>query len=218
MAGVTGTPAGDGVRSGGRGRASRLRLAAGVAGPAAFGGSWAVLGARAEDYSPITDPISRLAAMGAPTRVVMTFGLTALGAGAALLADELRRRGAGPTWVSLGACGLATAAVAALPLGSPTDAPHTVAALVAYATLAGAPALAALRPPTSVPLPPRSVSAVVGALTAGLLAASTVAEPGGLLQRLGLSTGDAWMVAVAVRLWRRDGRRRGGRRQKGVGS
>lgn len=189
--------------------AARARLAAGVLGPSVFIASWALLGARAQGYSPVYDPISRLAALGAPTRGVMTGGLLAFGLGAVLLADELRRRRTGPLWGAVGLCGLATAAVAALPLGSPlTEGPHLVAALVSYAALALSPALAARSGlPADRAVGGRSrwwrwASAAVAAGTAGALAASLIVEPTGLVQRIGLTLGDIWIAALAVHSWR----------------
>ena len=45
----------------------RARALGGVVGPGVFIATWAVLGARAEGYSPVQDPISRLAATDAST-------------------------------------------------------------------------------------------------------------------------------------------------------
>ena len=70
-----------------------------IAGPVAFVTAWAALGAGAGGYDPARDAISRLAALGAPTRPAMTAGLLALAAGMGLygvkalrLAAENRRR------------------------------------------------------------------------------------------------------------------------------
>ncbi|MGQ0743179.1 MAG: DUF998 domain-containing protein [Acidimicrobiales bacterium] len=177
-----------------------------MVGPGAFIAAWAGLGASTPGYSPITDPISRLAADGAPYRLVMTMGLAGVAAGSLGLAAEIRRRRGGPAWLSLTTCGVATVAVAALPLGrSPgLDGAHGLAALAAYAALAGAPLLTAATAHRAAA--PARISLVTGLACAtslvASLAASAVGGPVGLLQRLGLTLGDGWIMVTAWRLWR----------------
>lgn len=190
---------------------TRWLAAGGVVGPAAFVTSWAVLGATAEGYSPVTDAISELARWDSPTRGWMTAGLAAFGAGVAVHALAVRDALEGGTWALLLSGAASTVAVAALPLGlsEPVDALHGVAAVAAYATLAAAPIAAA------EPLRRRgrrlaaTVSALAGTTATLLLIASITPPAGGrdgLLQRAGLTVADAWIVAsgiaVATGRWR----------------
>jgi hypothetical protein len=177
----------------------RLALAGGVAGPAAFVTAWAVLGARAEGYSAVHDPISRLAAVGAPTRAAMTAGMLAFAGGVTAFAIAERRALGRRAAVAVGLTGIATAAVAALPLdASFGDEPHAVAAAVAYAALAAGPWLDASSTGRQ-----RAVSrAVSGAIAAALLASALAPDRHGLLQRVGLTLGDLWIVAGASRALR----------------
>lgn len=78
-------------------RSRSLGAAGGVVGPVAFITAWAVLGSTQPYYSPIADPISRLAAIDAPTSVAMTGGFLAFAAGALLCARGLRVALPGPT-------------------------------------------------------------------------------------------------------------------------
>lgn len=184
----------------------RLAAAGGVAGPVIFTVTWWRLGRRPAGpgrpaYSPLVDPISRLAAVGAQTRPAMTAGFLAYAAGVGACAGALRGRRP-----RVAACLAANAAsmvgIAALPLDGPGgDRPHVVAATGAYASLALAPLLSGGLPPPSGGgrrLP--RTAAGVGATTAALLLASQVHRPRrGLWQRLGLTLGQAWIVGAAVR-------------------
>ena len=165
------------------------RRLAGVLGPVVFVSTWAVLGQRRGDgYSPVADPISRLAAVDAPDRLVMTAGMLALAAGigawSSTLPCSIGRRAAQAT-------ALATVAIAVTPLGSSVGGvPHGVAAATAYATLAALPV--ATRRARS--------STTVTSIVAALLLASIVSPSGhGLFQRAGLTLGHAWIVTRACR-------------------
>src|SRR4051794_14713640 len=93
----------------------------GILGPAAFVSAWIVGGALRHGYSPVNDAISRLAAVGSPRRSLMTIGFSMFGAGVAVHAFALRSSIPGPAWKTAGATGLATLAIAAVPLdASPT--------------------------------------------------------------------------------------------------
>ena len=186
----------------------RLSLTGGVVGPATFIGSWAWLGSRLDGYAPWSDPISRLAAVGAATRPAMTAGMAAFGVGAMALATELRRREALPSpwplagWLPVGLCGAATVGVAALPLNAGIDDAHLVAALLAYVTLAAAPALAAIRPRRAGAASDstwRATSLIASLVVAGALGISVATQPTGVFQRIGLTSGDVWVMALAVR-------------------
>lgn len=186
----------------------RVGAVCGVLGPTAFVGAWLLGGSRLQDYDPLVDAISRLAAEGAPTRPLMTAGFVAFGVlipvwartlGARLDSRALR----GVVTVA----GLATLAVAALPLtregGSPQDALHAVTAGTGYLAMVATPLVAA-------PLLRRGGhrSAAAASLAVGLVSAAAlvgtlaVGEDGqvgsGALQRLGLTVVDAWHVVAAT--------------------
>ncbi len=186
----------------------RLALG-GIVGPAAFIGSWAVLGARLPGYDPTQDAISRLAAEGAPDQAWMTAGFVAFGVGVPLFGLVLRDELDGPAWATAIATGLATLGVAALPLdGWAGDVPHGVAATIGYLTLAATPLLAAGPLARLGRRPAALASRVVGMAALVALALTTVDEHSGLFQRIGLTLGDLWlMVAAAGVLAGRYGRR-----------
>ena len=160
-------------------------------GPAAFVAAWALLGATAEGYDPTRQAISRLAALGAPTRPAMTAALVILGAGMVLYGLAVRP---GRWWPVAVVNGLATFAVAALPLGGRYDTAHGWAAAAGYVTLAAIPLVAARR---GARLP-----VVVGVACAACLLASVLVTRDGLFQRLGLTIGHAWVALSAITLVR----------------
>lgn len=172
-------------------------------GPAVFVTAWAVLGARMPDYDPTTDAISRLAAAGAPYQAGMTAGFVAFGVGVPLFAGALRDALPGRAWMTAAATGIATLGVAALPLdGWAGDPAHAVAAGVGYVTLAATPLLAA-GPLADLGHRRAAVaSRIIGVAALACLAGTTVAERSGLLQRMGLTLGDIWLVAAAVGILR----------------
>jgi len=180
---------------------ARLLAAAGIVGPSVFIADWATLGAHAKNYSPVSDAISELARMHAPTRPAMTAGFLVLGAALPTYAIVLRERLDGPAWQFAAAHGVATLGVAAFALGTPTSGNiHGVFAGLAYACLAATPIAA------SAPLRRRGHHALartsigVGVVCAAVLVAS-VAGPThvhGLLQRIGLTLGDAWLMTSAA--------------------
>ncbi|HET7718631.1 MAG TPA: DUF998 domain-containing protein [Acidimicrobiales bacterium] len=156
----------------------------------AFVTAWAALGAGAGGYDPTRDAISRLAALGAPTRPAMTAGLVALAAGMGLYGVALRPR---PGWLLPVANGVVTLAVAALPLGGRFDAAHGVAAALGYATLAAIPAVVGRRP----------LSIAIGLVSALCLLLTVLTDDrDGLFQRLGLTVAQAWVVLSALALVR----------------
>src|SRR6478609_5521005 len=87
-----------------------------VAGPAAFIGGWVIGGARTPGYSPINDAISRIAAIGAPNRELMTTAFVAYGASVIVGSTALRASPLRRCWTLAAVNGAATIAVAALPL------------------------------------------------------------------------------------------------------
>jgi hypothetical protein len=186
--------------------AARRRLTAlgGLAGPAGFVAAWAVGGAVATDYSPVDDAVSRLAAIDAPTRALMTSGFVAFGVGVPLYGLALRERLPGPAWVSAVTTGLATLGVAAFPLdrSATVDLVHGAFASVGYATLAGVPLLAARPLREQGRTRAAAASLAVGAVAGACLLATLAGRRHGLLQRAGLTAGDAWIAASALWLLR----------------
>ena len=182
---------------------SRLLAFGGVVGPAAFVGAWSLLGVTARDYSPVHDPISRLAAVGASTRPAMTAGMVAFGIGLPLYAVGLRRALPGPAWVTAAIAGMATLGVAAFPLDGPGgDVLRGALAAGAYGSVAATPLLAG-RPMKRLGRPGwAAASLTAGCVSAALLAATTLDTLPGLFQRLGLTVADAWIVASAVDILR----------------
>lgn len=164
-----------------------------------FVATWAALGARAEGYDPTRDAISTLAAVDATARPVMTVGLVVLGTGMLLYSVALHRGLGGPAWVAAVANGIATLGVAALPLGTTYDTSHGVVAGLGYATLAAIPVLATPRLAGRARPFWAATSAATG-IVSGLCLAASVAGGWrtGLLQRLGLTLAQAWVVASAV--------------------
>jgi len=183
----------------------RLLAAAGVIGPCAFITDWAILGARAKNYSPVSDAISELARMQAPTRPAMTAGFLVFSAALPTYAVALRQSLPGHAWKFAAANGLATLGVAAFSLGTPTSGNiHGVFAGLAYASLAATPIAAGvvLRRGGQQALARTSIAA--GLTCAAALVASVVGpdQVHGLLQRVGLTIGDAWIIASAISMMR----------------
>jgi hypothetical protein len=181
------------------GGTGRLAAVGGIVGPVTFVTAWAALGAGAGGYDPTRDAISRLAALGAPTRPAMTAGLLALAAGMGLYGVALRLgpptgvAGSRRLWPLPVANGVLTLAVAALPLGGGNDGAHGLAAALGYVTLAAIPAVVGRRP----------LSMAIGLASALCLLLTVVAgDRAGLFQRLGLTVAQAWVVVSAVRLLR----------------
>jgi len=171
-----------------------------VAGPVAFVSSWAVGGSRTPGYSPVHDAISRIAELGAPQRPLMTSGFVAYGAFVLAAVPVLRRSVVGRAWPAVVVNGLATWAVAALPLGRSDqgDLLHGAAASVGYVSLAAIPALAAGPLARSGRRRAATASAVAAVAIAGCLVATTVADAKGLAQRSGLGIGDLWLVVTGL--------------------
>lgn len=184
----------------------RLAAAGGIVGPAGFIAAWSILGATADNYDPVQDAISRLAAIGAPTRPGMTAGFVVFGVGLPIYAAALRQELEGPAWKAAAATGIATLGVAALPLdhSATIDLAHGAAATIGYVTLAAVPWLAAR------PLEKRNqrtygaISRIAAVASAVALAATVLGPSHGFFQRLGLTIGDIWIVTNAIRLMRRD--------------
>jgi hypothetical protein len=186
----------------------RLRALGGIAGPAAFITTWATLGATRAGYSPIDDPISRLAAVGASTRPAMSAGFAAFAVGVGAYAPVLRAAYGPGAGRAAAVTAVASLGVAALPLGASFgDDPHAVAAGVAYLSLAATPLLAARVQRARGHRRAALLSTATAAIVGGTLLASTLVPRGvGLAQRTGLTVGDLWIMgSAACLLWRPPG-------------
>jgi hypothetical protein len=151
------------------------------------------------DYSSIEDAISRLAAVNADTRTLMTAGFVVFGIGLPVYAVALRKAVDGPAWITAALTGLATLAVAATPLdrSATVDRWHGVFAGLGYVTLAATPLLAfrSLRSRGHRVL--ARAGLVAGGLSTVALLLTLTDLPTGLFQRLGLTATDLWVVASA---------------------
>ena len=187
--------------------AQTVRAVCGIAAPAAFIGGWVAAGAATPGYSPLRQAISQLAREGAPTRVLMTGAFVAFGMLTPLYARALGDGLASTALrVSVTTAGLTTLGVAAFPLsrveGGAQDVLHAVWAGAGYVAMAVSPLLAA------GPLArlgygrAAAASRVVGALSAGSLAATLAGGATGGFQRLGLTVVDLWFATVAAALLR----------------
>jgi hypothetical protein len=148
-----------------------------------------------DGYSSVDDAISRLAADGASTRWLMSFGFVAFGVGVSLHGLALREALPGSrAWVAAVVTGLATLGVAATPL----DVSDTVDALHGLFATTGYVALAAL------PVVTRRTPAAVActAFIAACLVLTPFLDANGLLQRAGLTAGDLWIIWTASAILR----------------
>lgn len=171
-----------------------------VVGPVAFVSAWAIGGLRMPDYSPVHDAISELAAIGSPERALMTTGFVVYGVAVMVGATSTRSTVIARVWPALVVNGLATLAVAALPLDASAagDRAHGVAAGVGYVSLALVPALAAAPLERSGHRRAALVSVAAGVGIGACLALTAVADAKGAFQRTGLGIGDAWLIAAGT--------------------
>jgi hypothetical protein len=181
-------------------RRTREAAVGGLIGPAGFVGAWVIAGLIKPDYSPVEDAISRLAAIGASTRPLMTCGFVCFGVAVPTYAWALRRWMGGPAWVTAVGTGAATLAVAAVPLGmsSTGDLVHGGLATAGYVTLAATPILAARTLWGSGRRSAAALSLAMGVGSGLCLAATLAGRYHGLWQRAGLTVGDIWLLASAA--------------------
>ena len=180
----------------------------GITGPCAFVAAWVVAGLQTDGYSPLRNAISELAREGAATRPLMTAGFIAFGVLVTIWAVVLGRVLGRGVAAAAAVAGIATLAVAALPLtregGRPQDVAHAVAAGTGYVGMALTPLLAARGLSRLGHERAAAASPVAGVLSALALVGSVlVADRSGGLQRAGLTVVDAWHVAVALWVLRR---------------
>lgn len=172
-------------------------VAGAIWGPGLFIIAWVSGGLVTSGYSPMANHISDLAAVGAPTRVLMTGGLAAYGIGVGTSAWPLRRLIGTPAAVALGLNAALTFGVLLTPLGRPpgNEFLHGAFAVAAYLSLSlvGPLAAAAWRRRR---LTLSMVSLTVGLITMVSLWASLGDTTPGLFQRLGLTATDIWLMAI----------------------
>ncbi len=175
----------------------------GVIGPGAFIAAWVVGGiVTSRPYSPVDDAISRLAALGADTRWLMSAGFVLFGLALPIFGWAMRTRLDGPAWIPATLTGLATLGVAATPLdwSDGVDRLHGAFAGFGYVTLALTPLLAAaplFRSGRTAMAIAGCAAGVVSAIALGLTLADL---PTGLVQRIGLTATDVWIIALASML------------------
>jgi hypothetical membrane protein len=151
-------------------------------------------------YSPIRDTISALAAEGATDRWIMTSALAGLGACYVVTAAGLRpARPTGRTVLAVG--GVATVLVATFPQPAHGNSvAHTVAATVAFTTLAAWPLLTASRR-SRAPLLTPWASGAAAVVMLGLVAWFALELHGshrGLAERAAAGAQALWPLAVVV--------------------
>ena len=163
-----------------------------IAGVTSFVLAWAVLGAIRKGYNPLEDAISQLAELGAPNRELMTAGIVAFGAGSLAFAPSL----GGRAGAALAVAGVGSLGVASFPCtegcpgpGEATDTGHAIAAGIHYVAFVATPVLAS-----------RKRSALLASIVAGAALSAHVLGigPNGLMQRIGLTTLDVWVVGAAL--------------------
>ncbi len=183
---------------------SRLGAAAGVVGPLAFAGAWLIGSLKTSGYSMANDAISRLAAVGADTRALMTAGFISFTVCVLTFSFSLRAALPGGAWIAAASTAIATLGVAAFPLdhSATVDALHGLSATIGYVTLAATSLLASRQLKAQGDHRAAKVSALAGTATALCLAATILGPADGLFQRLGVSIGDLWIVAASVRMMR----------------
>jgi hypothetical protein len=200
----------------------RLRAACGLAGPVAFTAAWVAGTVRQAGYSVAEEHLSGLAAPDARNPQIMISGFLTLGACTFAFASALEealgghdRAGLGPALMR--AAGIATVAAGLLrrdrmllhPPGGVTgqswhNHAHDLASGVGYASLLVTPLLLARRfrgDPQWEALGPPAVATTIGsAVLLGLLWSETVAQWGGVIQRVIATFPLGMMAALAVKL------------------
>jgi hypothetical membrane protein len=168
-------------------------------GPGIFIAAWIIGGMLLSRYSPIDQHISDLAAVDASTRWLMTLGFAAFALGVGVAAWPLRWLIGWPAALVLGINAALMLGIALTPTGGSPDTEfvHAMLALLLYASLAAVGPLAALsmrRHGAIVALG----SLAVGVVTLAFLSASLGETRSGLLQRIGITVTDAWLIAIGI--------------------
>lgn len=180
--------------------AGRALAWGGVVGPTGFIAAWATAGALTKGYSPVQESISRLAAVGAPKRRLMTAGFVCFGVAVPAYGVALRQSLAGPTWAAATVSGVATLGVGAFPLGkaSVIDRIHYGLAVLGSSSLALTPILAAQSLSARGNGRAAVASRLLGLLSGACLAAPAISPAEGLFQRIGLTLAEGWLAASAT--------------------
>jgi hypothetical protein len=204
----------------------RLRAVCGLAGPVAFTAAWVVGTLRQAGYSVAEEHLSGLAAPDARNPEIMITGFLTLGACTFAFASALEealggrdRAGSGPALVR--AAGVATVAAGLLrrdrmllhPPGGVTgqswhNHAHDLAGGVGYASLLVVPPLLARRfrgdPDWEALRAPAVATTIGSAMLLGLFWSPTMAQWGGVIQRVIATFPLAMMAALAVKLLGRE--------------
>ncbi len=161
---------------------------------------WIISALRTDGYSVVEDAISRLAAVGAPTRWLMSAGFVGFTIGVGVFAFGLRGVLNGPAWVAALIASIATLGVALFPLdySNGVDLLHGAAAFTGYIALSALPLFAAPELARRGHLRAARVSRICGTISAMALAATLLGPAHGLFQRIGVTVGDTWIVATAL--------------------
>ena len=172
----------------------------GVIGPTGFVAAWATAGVLAKGYSPVRQSISRLAAVDAPKRRLMTAGFICFGVTVPAYGLALRDALGGRAWLAATVSGVATlgAGAFALDTSSAIDRAHYGLAVVASSSLALTPILAAQSLSARGHDRAAAASRLIGVFSGVCLAAPAFLPPEGLLQRIGLTLAEGWITASAV--------------------
>lgn len=162
--------------------------------------AWLIGSVTTDGYSMADDAISRLAAVGAHTRLLMSIGFVVFTLGVLIFSFELRTALPGPAWIAATTTAVATFGVAALPLdhSATVDMLHGVAATIGYAGLSATSLLAARPLKRLGHANAATVSQVAGSATALCLAATLFGPANGLFQRIGTGIGDAWIMMASL--------------------
>ena len=182
-------------------RIPRWALESAAAAPILLVGGWTIAAAlQPTGYDPIRDTISALAAHGATDRWVMTVALAAVAACYLVTAAGLQpARRAGRLVLAAG--GVATLAVALSPQPAHGGSvAHTIAASVAFISLAAWPVVAARRD-SSAPLLRRPVSAAATLALLSLVAWFAIELHGGqrgLAERVAAGAQALWPLVVVA--------------------
>ncbi len=172
----------------------------GVLGPAGFITAWVAGGAIKDAYSPVREAISRLAAVGASTRPLMTAGFISFGIGVPIYATALRATIPGPAWIAAVVSGVSTLGVALAPLerSATGDTVHAWFAGIGYAGLAATSLLSAWQLARLGATQWARLGLVSGTVSSIALVLSTTDRANGLFQRIGLTAGDVFLVASGI--------------------
>ena len=184
-----------------RSRRDSVLLSGAVWGPGLFFLGWVIGGLLYPGSTLAETHISTLAAVGAPSRLVVVVGQVAMAAGLALAAFPARAiLGLGASY-AMGLVALCLAVIIVTPDGSVPDRGfvHGGFAILLYAALVAVGGLAGRQ------LRNRGLE-VAGTLAFGVAIATAIFlwlslgdTASGLLQRLGITTTTAWLTMVALR-------------------